>query len=103
VLGSNLQYVLPFPNWVTTQIEGPNLILIWDATSSYTLLGMTLVCPETGETSKQSVSCYWSIQIPHPATMPQAQVAASAVGNVEDLEEIKLKSPAVKAEDNKDG
>jgi hypothetical protein len=101
-----LQYILPFPEWVAAQIEGPNLIIIWDATSSYTLLNLTLACPEIGRTSKNSVSCYWSAPIPHPATMPQYQVAAASIGDVkelvEDLEEIQLKqSLATKAKDDK--
>jgi len=44
-----------------------NLLIVWDATRSYVLLGMDLVCPKHGSEDRGSAEKHWKIAIPHPA------------------------------------
>ena len=86
------QLPLPFP---TLQIVGGNVILLWDATKDYRLIGLTLVCPKSIGDTRDSFESHWEVPLEHPADLvvPEAIAAegeADAV-NVDDLDEIKLK------------
>ncbi len=47
-------------------VPSVNLIVLWDADSSYNLDSVSLICPKTGGTTRDSVSNYWSIPVPNP-------------------------------------
>lgn len=82
-----------------------NVLIIWDATRNYVLLGMKLVCPKDGSESRRSAEKYWEIAIPHPAsTLRPAQPKPNTptASTAEDLPYIR-KRPAQTGTENADG
>jgi hypothetical protein len=66
-----------------------NLLVLWKADAAYTLRCLSLVCPKVGGLTRESVTAYWTIEIPHPnvwrPTSPAAMPEASVEGR-NDLE-----------------
>jgi hypothetical protein len=86
-----------------------NLLVVWDATRSYVLLGMDLVCPKYGSEDKDSAEQHWKIAVPHPAaTLPPVQPGPkdipAAESDVDDLPYTRKRPPQTKTgTENTDG
>lgn len=75
-----------------------NLLIVWDATRSYVLLGMDLVCPKHGSEDRGSAEKHWKIAIPHPAATlrpvrPEPKDVPAAESDVDDLPYTRKRPP----------
>jgi hypothetical protein len=70
-----------------------NIIILWDATADYNLIGLSLVCPRSGDLTRASLDVYWHIEIPPPATLVAPETPERDrvdAGDVDPLDEIRL-------------
>ncbi|HEX7125670.1 MAG TPA: hypothetical protein VF406_07795 [Thermodesulfobacteriota bacterium] len=44
-----------------------NLLVLWDVTPAYALRSLSLVCPKSGDTTRESVDWHWRVALDHPA------------------------------------
>lgn len=82
-----------------------NLLIVWDATRNYVLLGMNLVCPKYGSESRGSAQKHWEVEVPHPASTPRSAQpkqgsvpAAPAEDEMDDLGLTRKKRPTTGTE-----
>lgn len=77
-----------------------NLVILWD-TSSGGLDPLTLVCPERGFETKDSVAAKWKVEIPHPAAItPLAPPSPVTEKESDELPNIQLPHREAEAEDD---
>lgn len=64
---SHQLWLFPFPQETREQLEGPNLLLLWDVTAEGILDEVQLACPKGGDITRESVETHWIVPVPHPA------------------------------------
>lgn len=62
-----------------------NLIVLWDVFENYGLSSLHLACPQSGGTTKESVSTHWTVSVPNPITTMTPTVGISNEGDEEDI------------------
>lgn len=78
----------------TEELPSVNLIVLWDADSNYNLDSVSLICPKSGGTTRDSVSNYWSVAVPNPIEAIQLAPNNSVKVEEDDLEIIPLQEIA---------
>jgi hypothetical protein len=67
--------------------ENINLLLLWNVDSYYTLGELSLACPKSGKTSRESVTSHWHCKIPEDYLLgrPIPRTARELVEEIYDL------------------
>lgn len=78
-----------------------NLVVLWDVDASYHLKTLKLSCPKSGSTTKDSVSDYWTVVIPHPVESLSVVTMSQSNTDEGDLEMSLKKSADTGTKDSK--
>ena len=100
---SHQMWLFPFPQEIREQLEGPNLLLLWDVTAEGVLDEIQLACPKGGDITRESIEMHWIAHVPHPAEMISRGHSSSSTGGViddfPDIRRIKKKRIGDEGED----